>query len=76
VRDLVVMRDESLERFLATLEAYRSAGHRIVIDATPTWRKIVRGRGPIFEQSTALDGLRSRRQLIICHSLDKRAGAA
>jgi hypothetical protein len=76
VRDLVVLRDENLDRFLATLESYRAAGHRVVIDSTPTWRKIVRGRDRGFEQSTPIDGVRARRQIIICHSLDKRAGAA
>ncbi len=76
VRDLVAFRDESLDRFLATLEAYRAAGHRVVIDSTPAWRKIVRGRDRNFEQSTPVEGARARRQIIICHSLDKRAGAA
>jgi hypothetical protein len=76
VRDLLAMRDESLDRFLATLEAYRAAGHRVLVDATPTWRKIVRGRGPIFDESSTVDGPSARRQIIICHSVDKRAGAA
>jgi hypothetical protein len=76
VRDLVAMRDDSLDRFLATLEAYRAAGHRVFIAATPTWRKIVRGRGPCFDESTPVDVKTARRQIIICHSTDKRSGAA
>jgi hypothetical protein len=76
VRDLVAMRDESLDRFLAVLDAYRRAGHRVFINSTPTWRKIVRGRSPRFEDSAIADGRSTRRQLIICHSTDKRAGAA
>jgi hypothetical protein len=76
VRDLVAMRDESLDRFLATLDAYRAAGNRVFIEATPSWRKIVRGRGPQFDASASADGLNTRRQVIICHSSDKRAGAA
>jgi hypothetical protein len=76
VRDLVVMRGESLDRFLTMLDAYRAAGNRVFIDATPAWRKIVRGSGPKFEDSALTDGLTARRQIIICHSIDKRAGAA
>jgi hypothetical protein len=76
VRDLVAMRDESLDRFLATLDAFRAAGNRVFIDATPTWRKVVRGREPSFEASTSVEERSSRRQVIICHSLEKRAGAA
>jgi len=77
VRDLVVLRDECLDRFLATLDAYVLAGHRVIVDATPSWRKAVRGRSVAFEQGAPHDDVRSRRQLIICHSLDKRtAGAA
>jgi anti-anti-sigma regulatory factor len=76
VRDLVAMGDASLDRFLAMLDAFRTAGNRVLIDATPTWRKMVRGRGPQFEEVTAAKGLGARRQIIICHSSDKRAGAA
>jgi hypothetical protein len=76
VRDLVAMRDESLDRFLALLDAYRTAGNRVFIDGTPTWRKTVRGRGPNFEESTLIAESSVRRQIIICHSADKRAGAA
>jgi hypothetical protein len=76
VRDLVVMRDESLDRFLATLEAFRTAGNQVFIDSTPTWRKVVRGRGTQFEDSSGSEGRSARRQVIICHSLDKRAGVA
>jgi hypothetical protein len=76
VRDLVAMRGESLDRFLATLDAYRAAGHRVRIAATPAWRKIVRGRGPSFEESSSLEVRNARRQIIICHSTEKRAGAA
>jgi hypothetical protein len=75
VRDLVAMRDESLDRFLATLQAYRSAGHGVYVEATPTWRKTVRGRGPLFDESNRVVGLSARRQIIICHSADKRGGA-
>jgi hypothetical protein len=76
VRDLVAMRDESLDRFLATLSAFRSAGNEVFIDSTPTWRKTVRGRGPSFDDAGVAEGRSARRQVIICHSLDKRAGAA
>jgi hypothetical protein len=76
VRDLVVMKDESLERFLKTLEQFRAAGNTVCIETTPTWRKILRGRGQHFEASTAVQGRSARRQLIICHSVDKRVGAA
>jgi anti-anti-sigma regulatory factor len=76
VRDLVVMRDDSLNRFLATLDAYRAAGHRVFIDGSPTWRKTVRGMGPHFEPSDPAHGRSARRQVIICHSMDKRSGAA
>jgi hypothetical protein len=76
VRDLVAMRDESLDRFLATLDAYRAAGHNVFIDSTPAWRKIVGRRTPQFERSAPVDDRGARRQIIICHSLDRRAGAA
>jgi hypothetical protein len=76
VRDLVVMRDESLERFLTTLERFRAAGNRVCIESTPAWRKIVRGRQTQFEESTSIQGRSARRQVIICHSVDKRIGAA
>jgi hypothetical protein len=76
VRDLVVMRDDSLERFLATLERFRAAGNTVCIETTPAWRKILRGRAEQFEASTPVQGRSARRQLIICHSVDKRVGAA
>jgi hypothetical protein len=76
VRDLVAMRDESLDRFLALLDAYRAAGNRVFIDATPAWRKIVRGRNPRFDESSLAERPGVRRQIIICHSTDRRAGAA
>jgi hypothetical protein len=76
VRDLIAMRGESLDRFLAILDEYRAAGHRVRIAATPAWRKIVRGRGPSFDESTPLEVRNARRQIIICHSTDKRVGAA
>jgi anti-anti-sigma regulatory factor len=76
VRDLSVMNDDSLDRFLATLERFRAAGNTICIDTTPAWRKIMRGRAKQFEASTPMQGRSARRQLIICHSVDKRTGAA
>jgi len=76
VRDLVVMRDDSLNRFLATLDAIRAAGHDVYIDGTPTWRKVVRGLSARFEPSSPADGKSARRQVIICHSMEKRSGAA
>jgi hypothetical protein len=76
VRDLVVMHDDSLERFLATLERFRAAGNTVCIETTPTWRKILRGRAAAFEASTPVQGRSARRQVIICHSVDKRVGAA
>ncbi len=75
VRDLEAARDENLDRLLATLQAYRSAGHRVFIEATPAWRKMVRGRGGNIDESTDFDGRASRRQIIICHSSDKRGAA-
>ena len=76
VRDLVVMHDESLERFLTTLEGFRTAGNTVCIETTPAWRKILRGRSGQFDVSTPVLGRSARRQLIICHSVDKRVGAA
>ncbi len=76
VRDLVAMNDGCLDRFLATLERFQAAGNAVSIETTPSWRKILRGRGAQFEESTPLYGRSARRQLIICHSVDKRAGAA
>jgi hypothetical protein len=76
VRDLVVMHDDSLDRFLATLERFRAAGNTVCIETTPTWRKMLRGRAEKFEASTPVQGRSARRQLIICHSADKRVGAA
>jgi anti-anti-sigma regulatory factor len=76
VRDLVVMRDDSLDRFLATLDAYRAAGHRVFIDGSPSWRKTLRGLGARFEQSSPTHERSARRQVIICHSMEKRSGAA
>jgi hypothetical protein len=76
VRDLVAMRDDSLDRFLATLEAYRAAGHRVFVESTPSWRKTVRGLGAAFEPIPPDEGRTTRRQIIICHSMDRRVGAA
>ncbi len=76
VRDLAVMRDESLDRFLKILTAYQAAGHRVFINGTPAWRKITAERGAQFQASTESEGQTTRRQVIICHSMDKRAGAA
>jgi hypothetical protein len=76
VRDIIAMRDESLDRFLALLDGYRSAGNRVLIESTPTWRKVVRGLTPQFAESTPAQNLNARRQIIICHSVDKRVGAA
>jgi hypothetical protein len=76
LRDLVVMNDGSLDRFLATLERFRAAGNAVCIETTPAWRKLLRGRAARFEESTPVQGRSARRQLIICHSVDKRVGAA
>jgi len=76
VRDLVVMHDDGLNRFLATLERFRAAGNTVCIETNPTWRKLLRGRAEQFEASTPAQGRSARRQLIICHSADKRVGAA
>ncbi len=76
VRDLTVMRDESLDRFLALLGAYEEAGHRVFVNGTPAWRKMTAARGLRFAESSAIDGRSTRRQVIICHSMDRRAGAA
>jgi len=76
VRDLIVMHEDNLNRFLATLERFRAAGNDVCIETTPAWRRILRGRAEQFAASTPLQGRSARRQLIICHSVDKRAGAA
>ena len=76
VRDLVLLRDEHLERFLGMLDAWSAAGHRILVDGSAAWRKVVRGLGARFEASTPALGRSARRQVIICHSLEKRRGAA
>jgi hypothetical protein len=76
LRDLVVIHDDNLDRFLATLDRFRAAGNTVCVETTPTWRKILRGRAEQFDSSTSIQGRSARRQLIICHSADKRAGAA
>ena len=76
VRDLTVLRDENLDRFFALLQAYEAAGHRVCVDGTPAWRRISTARGASFAASSAVDVRTTRRQVIICHSVDKRAGAA
>ena len=49
VRDLIVMHEDNLNRFLATLERFRAAGNDVCIETTPAWRRILRAIGWIRE---------------------------
>jgi hypothetical protein len=69
LRDVLTMRDENLTRFIATLEAYRVAGHDVRIDGGPVWTKLLREAGLVFEPVVEGDEKATRRQVIIAHSL-------
>jgi len=69
LRDVLTMRDENLTRFIATLEAYRVAGHDVRIDGGPIWTKLLREAGLVFEPVVEGDEKATRRQVIIAHSL-------
>ncbi|MFN2461955.1 MAG: hypothetical protein ABR591_14960 [Candidatus Velthaea sp.] len=76
LNDVVAMRDESLRRFVATLEAYRTAGHTVLVAHNPSWSRLFRHCGTQFRPPAAGDAAGTRRQLIIAQSSERRTGAA
>jgi len=74
VRDVLAMRDDSLRRFIATLGAYRAAGHEVRIEGNPTWAKLFREAGVSFPGAAEGDERATRRQIIIAHSLINAKG--
>ncbi len=72
LRDLTAMKDESLTRFIATLEALRDGGHDVRISGRPGWRKLFRPAGAAFADAGDLGSV-ARRQIIIAQSSGRRS---
>jgi hypothetical protein len=75
IRDVLAMRDDSLRRFIATLDAYRVAGHDVRVDGNATWTKLFREASTSFPGPAGGDDRATRRQIIIAHSLVNAKGA-
>lgn len=73
IRHVVMMHDENLERFAATLRAYRVAGHEILLDGPASLLKSLREAGVEVVKADGSMDRAIRRQIIIAHSSDRRA---